>query len=113
MDGLENSALMSEVRSRHEPKSADESGAQVRNDVTVEVLHEQNVVLIWIHHQLHAGVVDDVLAIRNLRIFLRNIPRAAQEESVRQLHDVGLVDGMNLLAMILACVFKCKTGNAR
>ena len=39
--------------------------------------------------------------------------RAAQKQSVGHLHDVGLVDGVDLLAAVLARVFKSEFGDAR
>ena len=37
---------------------------------------------------------------------------AAQEQPIRQFHDVGFVDGMNLFALVLAGVLEGKTRNA-
>ena len=61
---------------------------------------------------MHAGVVHDVLAIGDLRIFLGDIPRAAQKQAVGHLHDVGFVDGENFLAFLPARVFEGKARNA-
>ncbi len=59
-----------EVCARHQPKAADESRAQIGDDVAVKVFQQQHVVLVRVHHQLHAGVVHDVLAVGDLRIVL-------------------------------------------
>ena len=112
MNGFEDRALVAEVRARHHPQAADKCGAQIGDDVAVEILQQQHVVLVRIHHQLHAGVVDDVLAISDLGIFLRDVARAANEQAIRQLHDVGFVDGVNLLAVMLARILKGESGNA-
>src|SRR2546429_5824264 len=53
-----------------------------------------------------------MLPVGNLRIFLRHIARATEKKTIRQLHDIGFVDGVNLLAVILASVFKSKAGDA-
>ena len=62
---------MAEVGAGHQAEAADEGRAEVADDVAVEVFEQQRVVLVGIHHQLHAGVVDDVLAVEDLRKVLR------------------------------------------
>ena len=37
---------------------------------------------------------------------------AAQKQAIRELHDIGLVDGVNLLALVLAGVLESETRNA-
>src|SRR6266702_1041346 len=112
MNGLKYRTAIAEIRAWNKAEASHESGAQVGNDVAVKVFHHQHVVLIRIHDQLHAGVVYNVLAVGNLRIFLRYIARATEKKTIRQLHDIGFVDGVNLLALILASVFKSKAGDA-
>ena len=113
MHRFEDGALVSEVRARHQAQSADERCAQIGDDVAVKILQQQHVVLVGIHDQLHASVVHDVLAVGDLGILLRDVARAADEQAVRQLHDVGLVDGVNLLAMHAARVLEGEPGDAR
>src|SRR5690242_16254244 len=112
VDGFKNGAVVAEVGAGHQAEAAHKSGAKIGDDVAVEIFEQQHVVLIGVHDQLHAGVVDDVLAVRDLGIFLGDVAGAAQEEAIGKLHDVGLVDGVNLLALVLAGVFEGETGNA-
>ena len=66
--------------------------------------------------QLVAGynhLVDDVLGVEDLRELFRDFARAAQEEAVGELHDVGLVDGVDFFAAMLAGVLEGKLGDAR
>jgi hypothetical protein len=112
VDGFEDGALVAEIRAGDETEAADQSRAQIRKNVAVKILHQQDVVLIGVHHQLHAGVVDNVFAVGDLGILLRNVARAAQKQSIGQLHDVGFVDGMNFLALIFACILESKTRDA-
>jgi hypothetical protein len=79
MDRFKDGAFVAEIRSRDQPESADQPCAQIRNNVAVEILQQQHVVLVGIHHELHAGVVDNVLAVGDLRIFFGNVARAAQK----------------------------------
>jgi hypothetical protein len=51
-------------------------------------------------HELHRAVVDDELLVLDARMVARHTARALEEEPVRQLHDVGLVDGRHLAAML-------------
>ena len=80
------------------PKPSDKRGAEIADDVSVEIFEQQHVVLIRIGDELHAGVVNDVLAVRDLGVILGDVARAADEKAIGKLHDVGLVDGVNLLA---------------
>jgi hypothetical protein len=61
---LEDRRLRPQVRARDEPEPADEPRAEVGHDVAVEVLEQQHVELLRPEHELHAGVVDDELAVR-------------------------------------------------
>src|ERR1019366_1356571 len=109
---FKDGALMAEIRAGDQAKSADQSSAQVGKNVAVEILHQQNIVLVGVHHQLHAGVVDDVLAVGDLGILLGDGSRAAQKQSIGHLHDVGFVDGMDLLAIVLTRILEGETRDA-
>src|SRR5262250_1529033 len=113
MNGLEYGALVAQVGAGNEAQPSDESSAEIRQNVAVQVLHHQHVVLIRIHHQLHAGVVDDVLTIGNLGVFLGYRARAFQKQAIGQLHDVGFVNLVDLLAMVPARVLKSEFRDAR
>ncbi len=57
----------------------------------------QHVVQLGLLHELHAHVVDDpVLELDPARVVGGDRPARLQEEAVRQLHDVRLVDGRDL-----------------
>ena len=66
-----------------------------------------------IHHHLHAGVVDDQFLVLNFRELRGHGADRAEEQAVRELHDVGFVDGMNFFAAVTASVIEGKAGNAR
>src|ERR1035437_7602787 len=109
---FKDGALVAEIRAGNEAEAADQSGAEVGKNVAVEILHQQNIVLVGMHHQLHAGVVDDVLAVSDLGILLRNRSRAAQKQSIGHLHHVDFVDGMEFLALVLATILEGETRDA-
>src|SRR6266568_167901 len=112
VNGFEDGALMPQVCSRNQTEATDESCAQIADNVAVEIFKQQGVVLIRIHDQLHAGVVDDVFAVEYFRKALGNLAGAAQKQAIGQLHDVGFVDGVDLFAAMLARVFKCEFSDA-
>src|SRR2546430_3233816 len=112
MYSLEDGAVVANIRAGNESQSADESGAEVGDDVAIKIFHQQHVVLVGIHDQLHAGVVHDVLAVSDFGILLSHVAGAAEKKAVRKFHDVGLMDGVNPLALVLARIFKGKSRNA-
>lgn len=64
-----------------------------------------------IAYQLHRSVVDDHLLEVNPRVELRHRLAASQEQSIAELHDVGLVDGCDLLAVVLDGVVESELGD--
>ena len=97
---------VAEVGAGHHAEPADEAGAQVRHDVAIQVRQQQDVELRRVHHQLHAGGVDDAVVARDVGILLGDLPHASQEQAVAHLHDVGLVDGGDALAAVRARVLE-------
>ena len=63
-------ALLADVGARGHAQAADEAGAEVGDDVAVEVLEQQDVEARGVEHELHAGVVDDHLVVGDLGIVL-------------------------------------------
>src|SRR5258708_24971785 len=112
MNCFKNRTVIAEVCAGNKAQAPDECGAQIRNDVAVEIFHDQHVVLIWIHHQLHTSVVDDVFAVSDLGKSLGHGAAAAQKQAIGELHDIGFMNGVNLLALVLAGVLEGKFGDA-
>mmetsp|Transcript_4585 Transcript_4585/g.16054 ORF Transcript_4585/g.16054 Transcript_4585/m.16054 type:complete len:283 (+) Transcript_4585:1653-2501(+) len=94
------------VQAGGEAQTAHEAGAEVADDVTIKVWHHEHVELARVLDQLHAAVVDDLLLKDDLGILGGNLPATLQEETVRLLHDVGLVDRRHLLPSILPRVLE-------
>ena len=59
--GLEDRAGCADVRAGREPEAADHAGAEVGDDVAVEVGQHDHVVLLGPRHELVAEVVDDAV----------------------------------------------------
>ena len=64
----------------------------------------EHVVLLGPLDELHAEVVDDAVVELDAGVLLRDLARHVQPEPVREFHDVGLVDGRDLAAAVLARV---------
>jgi hypothetical protein len=62
--------------------------------------------LRWLDHKLHAGIVHNQVVGCYFRIFLGNLAKASQEESVGHLHYVRLVYGGDLFSSFTARIFK-------
>ena len=95
--GLEDGRLGADIRPRRDTQTADETGAQVTDDVPVEVRQDEYVVQLGLLDELHAHVVDDAVLEGDPALVLGgDRPATLQEQAVRELHDVGLVDGRDL-----------------
>ena len=70
VDGLEDRRVVADVGAGHDAQAADQAGAQVADDVAVEVLHQQHVEARRVLHQLHAAGVDDHLVVLDVGILL-------------------------------------------
>src|ERR1700756_5098727 len=113
MDGFKDRAFRAEIGTRHKAQPADERRTQIADDIAVKILKQQRVVLVGIHYELHARIVDDVLTVKYFGKLFRDFAGAAQEKPIRKLHDVGLVDGVDLLPTVFARVLKGEFRNAR
>src|SRR5215213_6064628 len=102
VDGFEDRDLLTYVRPRGDAEPTGEPGTEVREDVAVEVGADQNVVEVRFHDELHAHVVDDavVYLLEVVLVVLGDLEEDVTEQSVRELHDVGLVDDGDVLAAL-------------
>ena len=99
--GLEDRDLVAGVRTRSEPESSGEPGAEVTEDVAVEIRHHHDVVQLGLLHELHGHVVDDAILELDLRKLLADLLGNAQPEPVGVFHDVRLVNGGHLMATVV------------
>ena len=80
------------------PRPPTRPGGEVGQDVAEQVGGDDHVELVRVHHQLHAGVVDDHLLGRDLGVLRRDLARHLEEQARGGLHDVGLVHHRDLAA---------------
>jgi len=90
---LEHTRIDAKIRGAHRAEAAHQTGAQIGHDVAVQVRQQQYVEFLRSHHQVHAGGVDDLRVVADVRIVRGHRLRAVDEEAVRHLHDVRFVNG--------------------
>ena len=104
VDGLEDGALVTNVTGGGQTKTTDETGAHVGENVTVQVGHDEDLVVVGsgVGDDLEAGVVEELGVELDVRVLLGDLATKVKEETVGHLHDSGLVDDANLgLANVL------------
>ena len=111
MDGLIDAGAVADVGAGRKAQAADETGAQVTDNIAVEVRRNEHVELLGLLHQLHAQSVDDAVVRGDLGVLRGDLAEGAQEQAVGQLHDVGLVDCRDLFAAVFAGIVKCKAAD--
>lgn len=99
VDGLEDRALVANVTGGGQTETTDQTGAHVGQDVTVQVRHDQDLVVVGggVGNDLQARVVQQLSVEFNIGEVLGDVAGEVQKETVRHLHDGGLVDHANLL----------------
>ena len=104
MDSLEDGALVTDVAGGGQTETTDETGAHVGENVTVQVGHDEDLVVVGsgVGDDLEAGVVEELGVELDVRVLLGDLATKVEEETVRHLHDGGLVDDADLgLANVL------------
>lgn len=108
VDSLEDGAVVTNVAGRSETKTTNETGAHVGENVSVQVGHDENLVVVWnrVRHHLQARVVEELSVKLNVGELLGNLAGGAEEEAVGHLHDGGLVHSAHLLPANVAGVLE-------
>jgi len=97
---LEDSNVTAHVATGDETGSTNESSADVGQNTTVKVRHDHNIELLGTGHSLHGSVVHNHVVHLQGGVVLSDLVECAAEETIGQLHDVGLVNAGNLLAVV-------------
>jgi hypothetical protein len=114
VDGLEDGALVTNVTRGGQTKATDQTGAHVGQNVTVQVGHNQDLVVVrsGVGDDLEAGVVEKLGVELDVGELLGHLAGSVEEETVGHLHDGGLVDGANLVLANLLGVLEGVTEDA-
>lgn len=110
--GLEHGNVAAHVAAWHNTRATNKRGANVGQNATVQVGHDHDVELLRLGDALHGGVVDNHVVGLDGGVLGSSLLEGGAEETVGQLHDVGLVDAGDLLAVVGQGKAKCKLGNA-
>ena len=98
--GLEDGHVAAHVAARHDASPADQPGADVGQDAAVQIRHHHDVELLRARDALHRRVVDDHVVALERRVVLGDFLDRVAEQTVGELHDVGLVHACDLLAVV-------------
>lgn len=98
--GLEDGNIAAHVAAGNQTGATDQGGTNVGQDATVQVGHDHDVKLLGLRDTLHAGVVDDHVVVLDAGELGGDLLAGVAEETVGQLHDVGLVDAGDPLATV-------------
>lgn len=98
--GLENGNVAAHVAARNDTRSSNETSTNVGQDASVQVGHNHDIELLWPGDTLHGGVVDNHVVGLEGGVVLTDPLDCVTEKTVGKLHDVGLVDAGNLLAVV-------------
>ena len=111
VDGLEDRALVTNVTGGGETETTDETGAHVGQNVTVQVGHDKDLVVVGgrVGNDLQARVVQQLSVELNVGELLGDVAGEVEEETVRHLHDGGLVHHADLLLVDGAGVLEGET----
>jgi hypothetical protein len=98
--GLEKSDVAAHVAPRNDTGPTDESSTDVGENTSVQVGHDHDVELLRPRDTLHGGVVDNHVVGLESGVVLTDALDSVAEQSISKLHDVGLVDAGDLLAVV-------------
>jgi hypothetical protein len=109
---LEDGDIAAHVASGNDTGSTDETSTDVGQDTSVQVGHHHDVELLRPRDALHGGVVDDHVVRLQSGVVLADPLDGVAEQTIGKLHDVGLVDAGDLLAVVGERKGEGELGNA-
>ena len=93
---LEYRAVSANVAAGSKAEAADEAGAEVGEDVSVEVGHHKDVILTGVLHHVETHGVQVPLLELDAGMGLCRFSAAFQEQTITHPHDVGFMNRCNL-----------------
>jgi hypothetical protein len=111
VDGFENGAFVSDVTRRCKTKTTNQTSAHIREDITIEIRHNQDLVVIGsgVSNDLQASVVKELGIEFNTGEVLGDSVGRTQEKTITHLHDSGLVDSSDLQSSNILGILECKS----
>jgi hypothetical protein len=108
---LENGNVAAHVASRNDTGSTDKASSDVGEDTSVQVGHDHDIELLRPRDTLHGCVIDNHVVGLKGGVVLADLLDSVAEQTVGKLHDVGLVDAGDLLAVVGQRKGESKLGN--
>lgn len=98
VDSLEDGALITNVSRGGEAETTDQTRAHIGENVTVEVGHDKDLVVVGerVGDHLEAGVVEQLGVELDSGVVLGDLSANVKEETISHLHDGGLVNDADL-----------------
>jgi hypothetical protein len=109
---LEQGNVTAHIASRDNTGATDKTSTDVREDTSVQVGHNHDVELLWPGDTLHRGVVDNHVVGLESGVVLADALDSVAKKTIGKLHDIGLVDAGNLLAVVGEGKGESELGNA-
>lgn len=99
-------AYLSDVTRRSQTQTTDQTGTHVGQDITVQVGHDHDSVGVRcrVLNDSQTCSVQQVFVVLDVRVLLGDRSASLQEHAVGHLHNVGLVDGGDLVSAVLGGV---------
>ena len=110
--GLKDGNITTHVATGDDTGATNKGSADVGENTSVQVRHDHDVKLLGAGDSLHGGVIHDHVVDLQGGVVLGDLVESAAEETVGKLHDVGLVDAGDLLAVVGESKAEGKFGNA-
>jgi hypothetical protein len=109
---LKDGDVAAHVASGNDSRSSDKASSNVGENTSVQVGHDHNVELLRPRDTLHGGVVDNHVVGLQGGVVLADTLDGVAEQTIGKLHDVGLVDAGNFLAVVGERKGEGELGNA-
>ena len=111
--GFEHRAVGADVLARRDAQAADQAGAQIAEDVAVQVRQHEHVVQLGLLHELHAHVVDDAVLELDVRIFLGDLrAQCARNRPSEYFMMFALWTAVTFLRLVLAGVVEAHSARS-
>src|SRR5690606_16009707 len=110
--GFEHGIFVADIGSRNHAETADESGAEITEDVTEEVGRNNALVVLRPDDELHAHIVYDAIIEFDLRVFCRNLFADPKKHPGCHLEDVGLVGQGHFVQAMASRILEAESDNA-
>ena len=108
MDRLKERIAVAEICPGHNPQTSNQARGQIRNNVAVQVLQQQDIECGWVKNKLQAGIIDDDVAKTDSLILAGYFSRAVKKQAVTELHNICLVHRDDLFSPEGSSVIKSK-----